>query len=80
MMYFIIVNMHVHEVYSSLSIIHSFIHSFIHSLCQQRISKMADFYAVREEEFRLDDNLSPFNLPFLFQFSFENTREKANTR
>ncbi len=53
--------------------------SFIRSLCQQRMSKMADVYALREEELRLDDNLSPFNLPLLFNFGldFEKVREKA---
>ncbi len=37
--------------------------SFIHSLCQQRISKVADYYALIEEELQLDDGLSFFNLP-----------------
>ncbi len=43
-------SVHAREGYNSLT------HSFIHSLCQQRISKMADFYALREVE--LDDDLS----------------------
>ncbi len=52
--------------------------SFIHSLCQQQILKMADFYVLREEELRLDDDLSPFNLPlFYFGLVIEKTREKA---
>ena len=38
-----------------LSFVHSFIQSVTHST---RISKMAD---LREDELRLDDNLSPFN-------------------
>ena len=43
---------HVREGYSSLFVIHSF------------IVLTADFYSLREEELQLDDNLSPFNLPF----------------
>ncbi len=54
--------------------------SFILSLCQQQISKMADLYALREEEFRLDDDLSPFNFATFFNFGivFEK-REKRQT-
>ena len=44
---------------------------FIHSFYPQQISKTTDFYALREEELKLDDDLSPFNLPlFEFWFSF----------
>ncbi len=52
-----------------LSFVHSFIQSVTHST---RISKMAD---LREDELRLDDNLSPFNQP-LFKFQ---KREKWKT-
>ncbi len=40
---------------------------------------MADFYALREEELRLDDDLSPLICHFFFYFSlvFEKTRETA---
>ncbi len=37
---------------------------------------MADFYALREEELRLYDNLSPF---VEFGLVFEKTKEKENT-
>ena len=33
----------------------------IYSLCQQKISKMADFYALREETLILEANSSHFN-------------------
>ncbi len=41
---------------------------------------MADLYALREEEFRLDDDLSPFNFATFFNFGivFEK-REKRQT-
>ncbi len=40
---------------------------------------MADFYALREEELRLDDDLSSFYLPlFYFSLFFEKTREKVD--
>ncbi len=42
---------------------------------------MADFYALREEEFRLDDNFSPFNFATYCNFDLvlEKTREKTDT-
>ncbi len=40
---------------------------------------MADYYALREEELRLDDDLSPFKFATFFNFGlvFEKTREEA---
>ena len=55
-------------------------HSFIHSLCVNKGSRRWQTYALREEELRLDDNLSPFS-GHCFNFSlviFEKTREKAD--
>ncbi len=54
--------------------IHSFIDSFTHSLCQQRISKIVDFYCLERSSW-LDDDLNPCNLTL---FYFEKTRENAN--
>ncbi len=62
----------------ALSFLHSFSYSFTLSTT---ISKIADFYVSREEKLRLDDYLSPFNLPsFFFNFGLviEKTREKAD--
>ena len=42
---------------------------------------MADFYALREEEFRLDDDLNPYNFATYCNFNLvlEKTREKTDT-
>ena len=42
---------------------------------------MANFYTLREEELRLDDNLSPFNLPLFLNFGlvFEKMRKRQTT-
>ncbi len=55
--------------------------SLIYLLCQQLISKMADFYALREWTLRLDNDISLFNL-LLFLICFivlEKTIETADT-
>ncbi len=49
--------MHVRESYSSLFVIHSF------TLSTADLKDGGLYAALREEELRLDDGLSPFNLP-----------------